>query len=363
MLERRVQGREQIPWRRKQVLSRRTGVFTLPRAPAHRFDMAAEVSAFATARLGSASAHADALAADFEAVGLDLLPNPDASACKAPPSETAVIGTTPHGKTTGCLTCGPRPPTTHSGERPLLSLQAINHISKVCRDVRASANFYKQLLGFQEVSRPSSFDFNGAWLHGCGMGLHLIQGEPDPRKEEIDPKSDHISFQSDDLAAVESTLESLGVGYVKQLVREGPYLVTQLFFHDPDRNMIEVCDCHQLPLEFLTSNGWLDQTGALAGELGEGEERVVASRKFSPHVRDSGANTSELQTRAASPKPALVIERHDGQRTRPQSLDWAWRATGQAPPAPAPSRLYRNSPAIREAPEEGESDTKSDTKE
>lgn len=48
-----------------------------------------------------------------------------------------------------------------------------------------------------QVKRPETFNetFEGAWLWGYGMGLHLIKGQPVPRSKHIDPKSDHLSFQ------------------------------------------------------------------------------------------------------------------------------------------------------------------------
>ncbi|CAG9460970.1 unnamed protein product [Pedinophyceae sp. YPF-701] len=169
---------------------------------------------------------------------------------------------------------------------PMLQARAINHISRVVTDVRKTANFYQRVLGFKEVVRPSSFNFNGAWLHGCGVGLHLIQGKPTERPAEIIPKSDHTSFQVDmHLHQVEDILSQLDMRYVKQIVREGAYLVTQLFFHDPDRNMIEVCDCDQLPLEFIAGAGW-DESSL--------EEQVLGSRKFGP----SGDELSEATNRA-----------------------------------------------------------------
>lgn len=44
---------------------------------------------------------------------------------------------------------------------PLLSL---NHVSLLCRSVWNSLRFYEEVLGFVVIKRPSSFNFNGAWL-------------------------------------------------------------------------------------------------------------------------------------------------------------------------------------------------------
>ena len=40
----------------------------------------------------------------------------------------------------------------------------------------------------------------------------------------------------------------MGIKYVRALVEEGGILVEQLFFHDPDGFMIEICDCDNLPV-------------------------------------------------------------------------------------------------------------------
>ncbi|KAI7838098.1 hypothetical protein COHA_008106 [Chlorella ohadii] len=127
------------------------------------------------------------------------------------------------------------------GERRHLPLSAVNHISRVCRDVAATAAFYSDLLGFIPVQRPQSLEekFEGCWMWRYGLGLHLIEGEPVPRSSEIDPKSDHLSFQADSLEEVAAELERRGVPFVRQTVTEGGMQVGQLFFHDPDNSMIE----------------------------------------------------------------------------------------------------------------------------
>ncbi|GIM08531.1 hypothetical protein Vretimale_12539 [Volvox reticuliferus] len=99
-----------------------------------------------------------------------------------------------------------------------------------------------------QVKRPSSFKFEGAWLHNYGIGLHLIKGCPPPRPKAINPASCHISFQAASLADVEEALSREGIPYVKNVFAEDGIQVSQLFFHDPDDNMIEICNCDVLPV-------------------------------------------------------------------------------------------------------------------
>ncbi|KAA3482168.1 metallothiol transferase FosB-like isoform X2 [Gossypium australe] len=134
---------------------------------------------------------------------------------------------------------------------PLLSL---NHVSFVCKSVSKSVGFYEQVLGFVLIKRPSSFNFEGAWLFNYGIGIHLLESESVPsKKEKINPKDNHISFQCSDMEQVIRKLEAMKIEYVTAVVEEGGIQVDQLFFHDPDGYMIEICNCQNLPVLPLTS--------------------------------------------------------------------------------------------------------------
>ncbi|EFJ46091.1 hypothetical protein VOLCADRAFT_62902, partial [Volvox carteri f. nagariensis] len=132
--------------------------------------------------------------------------------------------------------------------REPLQLLALNHVSRVCSDLPASYRFYTEILGFNPVKRPASFEFEGAWLHNYGIGLHLIKGCPPPRPKTINPKSCHISFQAASLKEVEACLTCRSIAFVKNVFVEDGVQVGQLFFHDPDDNMIEICNCDVLPV-------------------------------------------------------------------------------------------------------------------
>ncbi|KAL2231403.1 uncharacterized protein LOC105172535 [Sesamum indicum] len=137
---------------------------------------------------------------------------------------------------------------------PTLSL---NHVSFLCKSVTKSVQFYEQVLGFGLIKRPSSFDFEGAWLFNHGVGIHLLEAEKvgkEKKKGRINPKDNHISFQCSDMDVIMKKLEGMGVEYVKGVVREGGIVVDQIFFHDPDGYMIEICNCQNLPLLPLSSS-------------------------------------------------------------------------------------------------------------
>ncbi|KAI5392500.1 glyoxylase I 4 [Lathyrus oleraceus] len=132
-----------------------------------------------------------------------------------------------------------------------LHLKSVNHISLICRSVEESMDFYQNVLGFFPIRRPGSFNFDGAWLFGFGIGIHLLEAEnPEklPKKTEINPKDNHISFQCESMGAVEKKLKEMEIDYVRAIVEEGGIQVDQLFFHDPDGFMIEICNCDSLPV-------------------------------------------------------------------------------------------------------------------
>ncbi|KAJ9163126.1 hypothetical protein P3X46_022828 [Hevea brasiliensis] len=130
-----------------------------------------------------------------------------------------------------------------------LQIESLNHISIVCRSLEKSLDFYQNILGFFPIRRPGSFDFDGAWLFSYGIGIHLLQSEDldkMPKISQINPKDNHISFQCENMAIVEKKLKDMKIEYVKGKVEEGGMHVDQLFFHDPDGFMIEICNCDVL---------------------------------------------------------------------------------------------------------------------
>ncbi|KAL6780895.1 hypothetical protein ACKKBG_A08915 [Auxenochlorella protothecoides x Auxenochlorella symbiontica] len=137
-----------------------------------------------------------------------------------------------------------------------LALGTLNHVSFVVADVAIAAQFYRDVLGFTLVRRPSSFHFDGCWLWRHGLGVHLIRGTPvNKDKSSIVPQSNHLSFLAQDLDTVERQLDDFRIKYVVQRCCEDGVEMRQLFFHDPDNHMIEVCNCDEFPLCLLEGGG------------------------------------------------------------------------------------------------------------
>ncbi|CAK8539980.1 unnamed protein product [Lathyrus sativus] len=145
-------------------------------------------------------------------------------------------------------------------EAQALPLLSLNHVSLMCRSVWDSMKFYEDVLGFVPIKRPSSFKFTGAWFYNYGIGIHLIQN-PDVdefdtyvnESRPINPKDNHISFQCTDVELVKKRLEERGMRYVTALVEDEGNKVDQVFFHDPDGYMIELCNCENIPIIPISS--------------------------------------------------------------------------------------------------------------
>uniref|UniRef100_A0A7N0UR28 VOC domain-containing protein n=1 Tax=Kalanchoe fedtschenkoi TaxID=63787 RepID=A0A7N0UR28_KALFE len=140
------------------------------------------------------------------------------------------------------------------GEEEAAPLMALNHVSRLCRCVKESMEFYRKVLGFVLIERPPAFDFDGAWLFNYGIGIHLVQSKDEdklPRdREHLDPMDNHISFQCEDMGLIEERLKGFGVKYMKRTVEDEQTgtAIDQLFFNDPDGFMVEICNCENLKL-------------------------------------------------------------------------------------------------------------------
>ncbi|CAN4080603.1 unnamed protein product [Withania somnifera] len=132
---------------------------------------------------------------------------------------------------------------------------ALNHVSRLCKDVEKSVEFYTKVLGFVLIERPQAFDFDGAWLFNYGVGIHLVRAKEkdrlpnDTEHDNLDPMDNHISFQSEDMEGMVQRLEQFNIKYLKRTVgEEEGAAIDQLFFKDPDGFMIEICNCENVKL-------------------------------------------------------------------------------------------------------------------
>lgn len=126
-------------------------------------------------------------------------------------------------------------------------LKGLQHIALVVDDVDASRAFYRDALGMNEVPRPSSFTFGGAWLRAGTDEVHLIlrsdttQLDP-PQRGGVGLQSGlvtHLAFEVDDLEADAARVKDYGSAPVAGPLNRGDG-VRQMYFSDPDGYIVEL---------------------------------------------------------------------------------------------------------------------------
>ncbi|CAL0334938.1 unnamed protein product [Lupinus luteus] len=141
-------------------------------------------------------------------------------------------------------------------------LKALNHVSRLCRNVKKSIEFYTKVLGFVLMERPQVLDFEGAWLFNYGIGIHLVQSKEEERlpshTKELEPNDNHICFQCEEVEEMERKLKEMDIKYMKRSLKsEDGTAMDQIFFNDPDGFMVEICNCEDFKLVPVESLGKL----------------------------------------------------------------------------------------------------------
>lgn len=131
-----------------------------------------------------------------------------------------------------------------------IEIRSLNHAALLVKDVKRSRYFYGQVLGIEEVSRPSSFNFPGAWFRAGNTEIHLIEEEEPGRAAQLQPggfhadelsrgHAAHIAFEVTDLEAAQQQLRFHNIEIAGGPRPRGDG-VTQLYVLDPDNYIVEL---------------------------------------------------------------------------------------------------------------------------
>ena len=124
---------------------------------------------------------------------------------------------------------------------PPIESGPLNHVALPTADPVRGAKFYCDVLGFVEAPRPA-FSFRGAWLYRreVGVMIHLIHSESfqPPADRTINSRSNHLAMQTADYDAAIRGLSEHGVVFTEHVLPDYGY--RQVFFHDPDGNVLEL---------------------------------------------------------------------------------------------------------------------------
>jgi catechol 2,3-dioxygenase-like lactoylglutathione lyase family enzyme len=144
-------------------------------------------------------------------------------------------------------------------------LTKVNHIAITVSDVGKSLSFYVDILGLQQIRRPT-FDRHGAWLTMGNTELHLIKGIPAiPPVDNLQVA--HIALETSDVNGVLHKLRELNIEVCQSLsvtnaqkssTDESQSEIVQYFFTDPDGYYLELCNCDILTKFALNKNQTTD---------------------------------------------------------------------------------------------------------
>jgi catechol 2,3-dioxygenase-like lactoylglutathione lyase family enzyme len=126
-------------------------------------------------------------------------------------------------------------------------ITGLQHMGLVVEDLEASRRFYGAILGLQEVPRPSSFRFGGAWFRAGADEIHLILKSDTTQLDPPQAPGDgfasglatHLAFEVADFEGELSRLAELGVTPDAGPLRRGDGVV-QAYLRDPDGYVVEL---------------------------------------------------------------------------------------------------------------------------
>ena len=119
---------------------------------------------------------------------------------------------------------------------------SVSHVALYVFDLQKSVDFYKSVLGLQQLPEPFK-DGKHVWLRmGPHSQLHIIQGAA---KVEPHDKNSHLAFSVKDLKKFTARLDNTGVRYGSWTSDEKrttarPDGVEQVYLQDPDNFWVEV---------------------------------------------------------------------------------------------------------------------------
>jgi lactoylglutathione lyase len=118
----------------------------------------------------------------------------------------------------------------------------VDHLAISVKDVNRAAQFYGDVLKFQEIKNRSAYEGVRWFSIGHGKELHLIS----MLKEQVTlSKAIHIAFATPDFDAFVAMLDKMKIPYSDWPGNPGKIHLRadgmkQVFFQDPDGNWIEI---------------------------------------------------------------------------------------------------------------------------
>ncbi|HYL78052.1 MAG TPA: VOC family protein [Bryobacteraceae bacterium] len=131
-----------------------------------------------------------------------------------------------------------------------MDIETIHHVSLTASDLERSREFYREILGLDEIARPN-FPFPGAWFRvGGTQQLHLIVNSNATFRGDkgIDTRDVHFAVRTSSYRQALQYLRSKGfredagdMDLRKMVVNpKATAGFPQIYIADPDRHVIEI---------------------------------------------------------------------------------------------------------------------------
>jgi len=130
----------------------------------------------------------------------------------------------------------------------------LHHAAFVVSDLDRTREFYVDVLGFEEIHRPTDFVFHGAYFKLGEAEIHVVREKTPGRLRAHPPNWDpdelqtglvhHVAIMVDDFGPYLDALHARGLERVGGFrVRDD--FVEQVYVADPDGNVVELLCQHE----------------------------------------------------------------------------------------------------------------------
>lgn len=127
---------------------------------------------------------------------------------------------------------------------PVFAQGKITHIAVYVSDLKRSADFYSEVLQFEEIDEPFKDGLHAWYDIGNNVALHIIEAPWEPITIN---KINHLCFSVEDMDAFIENLARQKIGFEdwpgnKNKVNIRPDGIKQIYINDPDGYWIEIND-------------------------------------------------------------------------------------------------------------------------
>lgn len=129
----------------------------------------------------------------------------------------------------------------------MIRTEGFVHFTIPVKDLDRSEKFYTEILGFDKLRRNNHMVFLQA--HGTSFVLTYSENPVDPNKD--DKHDIHTAFRvsSEEYDRAKVWLAEKGIRIFKEEDRgSGTFQGRSAYFHDPDRNVLEIIDLKRGPV-------------------------------------------------------------------------------------------------------------------